>query len=318
MYYHINMIEDDLKNKELYISQMERGLLLNPRLDSTFQALFTRPTQESHEALISFLEAATENKIKSIKLLANNAPQSFIGQRGVSYDILCEFDNGLYANIEMQAFNQHYDYGKRAEYQVARLETTYLKKGDDWAKAPKVYQITVLDFNYNTNDKKGKVVSRYAMRTQDGRELTNNLNIIFIELPKTEVIEDNIDTNTSLENWAIFLKSADNPNKKELIKKLVQKEKGLMQAQESLSTISTDRDLWIEQYRQEIFERDRLSAIKASIEEGLQQGMQQGMQQGAFSKAKETAKNLLKLNILSIEQIADATGLTIEEVKNVD
>ena len=54
----------------------------------------------------------------------------------------------------MQAFNQEYDYDKRAEYQVARLETTYLKKGDNWEKAPIVYQVTVLDFTYDAEKSK--------------------------------------------------------------------------------------------------------------------------------------------------------------------
>ncbi|MBR6078660.1 MAG: hypothetical protein IKQ66_04890 [Treponema sp.] len=68
----------------------------------------------------------------------------------------------------MQAFNQKYDYGKRAEYQVARLETTYLKSGSSWEKAPTVFQISVLDFTYNKDEEDSKkVVSRYAMRTAE-------------------------------------------------------------------------------------------------------------------------------------------------------
>lgn len=140
----------DFKDENDYASQMHTGALLNPRIDSTFKALFSQPTKESQDALHSFLEAATERKIRSFELRPNDSPAGFDRQRGVSYDILCEFDDGLHADIEMQAFDQRYDYGKRAEYQVARLETTYLEKGEDWNSAPTVYQITVLDFNYNS------------------------------------------------------------------------------------------------------------------------------------------------------------------------
>lgn len=204
--------------------------------------------------------------LKSFEFQANDAPAGFDGQRSVSYDILCEFDDGTAADIEMQAFNQKYDYGKRGEYQVARLETTYLKKGDSWEKAPVVYQVTVLDFKYKSDETGEKTVknpvSRYAMRTKDGRELSNSLNVIFIELPKVLDLEDTIETNSHLENWAIFLKEADNPQKQDVIRKLTEKEAGLMQAQKSLSSISADRDLWIAQYRQEIFERDMRSSKK--------------------------------------------------------
>ena len=308
------MIIDKFTSEEEYVSQMESGALLNPRVDSTFKALFTQPTKESHDALHSFLEATTERKIKSFSLTANDAPAGFDGQRGVSYDIMCEFDDGLSADIEMQAFNQEYDYGKRAEYQVARLETTYLKKGDSWEKAPIVYQVTVLDFNYgNEGEVKTKTpVSRYAMRTKDGRVLSNSLNIIFIELPKTRDIEETLETNTPLENWAIFLKEADNPKKKSVITRLTEKEAGLMQAQKSLSSISANRDLWIAQYRQEIADRDRRSSISAALKKGMDAGRIEGKIEGKY----EAARNFLKMG-LSPEQVAEGTGLSVSEVKSI-
>lgn len=107
------------------------------------------------------------------------------------------------------------------------------------------------------------------MRTKDGRVLSNSLNIIFIELPKTRDIEETLETNTPLENWAIFLKEADNPKKKSVITRLTEKEAGLMQAQKSLSSISANRDLWIAQYRQEIADRDRRSSISAALKKGM-------------------------------------------------
>ncbi|MGI5172609.1 Rpn family recombination-promoting nuclease/putative transposase [Treponema sp. OMZ 840] len=45
-----------------------------------------------------------------------------------------------------------------------------------------------------------------------------------------------------------------------------------------------------------------------------EEGIQQGIEQGTYQKAFETAKNLLAMN-LPIENIAQATGLSIEEVK---
>ena len=159
--------------QEEYLSQMANGALLNPRKDPIFKALFTSPTKEAHDALHSFLEAATERSIKSFSLSANDAPAQYDGQRGISYDILCLFDDNHSADIEMQAFDQQYDYGKRAEYQVARLETTYLEKGSGWEEAPTVYQITVLDFPYDKDS--NDIVSRYAMRTKDGRRLSDTL-----------------------------------------------------------------------------------------------------------------------------------------------
>ena len=299
------MDKKDFLSEEEYASQAGTGALLNPRMDSTFKALFTQKTEDSYEAMRSFLSAATERTVRSWQLTANNVPANFSGQRDVSYDISCEFDDGMPADIEMQAFDQKYDYGKRAEYQVARLETTYLKKGDGWEKAPTVYQISVLDFNYDgVEDADGDTlkspVSRYAMRTKDGKDLANALNIIFVELPKAKGLEDSVETNTALENWAIFLKEADDPKKADVIRKLTDKEAGLMNAQKSLSSISTNRDLWIAQYHQELHERDRISGLNAARREGL----------------RTAAKNALSMG-LSLAQAAKITGLSEDEIRKL-
>ena len=337
MQYTKDMDISQFKDEAEYVAQMHTGALLNPRIDSTFKALFSQPTQESRDALHSFLEAATDRKISSVRLSANEAPSEFGGQRGVSYDILCEFEDGMAADIEMQAFSRRYDYGKRAEYQVARLETTYLKKGDDWGAAPQVYQITVLDFNYPARGGGGAAteeaarlpVSRYAMRTRDGRELSNTLNIIFIELPKAAAFEETIETNSPLENWAVFLKNADRAEKQEIIHRLTRQEVGLMQAQKSLSSISENRDLWIAQYRQEIADRDQRSSLNAARRMGREEGIgigrtevisigrTEGISIGRTEGKAEAARNaahILKHAGVDFALIAQSTGLSAEEI----
>ena len=142
------------------------------------------------------------------------------------------------------------------------------------------------------------------MRTKDGRELANVLNIIFVELPKALRLEESLDTNTALENWAIFLKDADNPEKKDIIAKLTSKEEGLMQAQKSLSAISNNRDLWIAQYRQDVYETDRISGLYAAEK------------RGELAKAQSAARNALAMG-LSQAQVSQITGLSIEEIQKL-
>ena len=142
------------------------------------------------------------------------------------------------------------------------------------------------------------------MRTKDGRELANVLNIIFVELPKALRLEESLDTNTALENWAIFLKDADNPEKKDIIAKLTSKEEGLMQAQKSLSAISNNRDLWIAQYRQNVYETDRISGLYAAEK------------RGELAKAQSAARNALAMG-LSQAQVSQITGLSIEEIQKL-
>ena len=106
-------------------------------------------------------------------------------------------------------------------------------------------------------------------------------------MPKAKGLEDSLETNTALENWAIFLKDADNPKKADIIRKLTSKQEGLMNAQKSLSSISANRDLWIAQYHQELHERDRISGLSAARREGLDEGIKQGVMQGQIALAKK-------------------------------
>ena len=50
---------------------------------------------------------------------------------------------------------------------------------------------------------------------------------------------------------------------------------------------------------------------------GLKEGMQKGLLAGERNKAIETTKELLKMNLLTIEQIAKATQLSTSEVLEI-
>ena len=110
------------------------------------------------------------------------------------------------------------------------------------------------------------------------------------------------------ENWAIFLKDADNPKKVDVIRKLTDKEAGLMNAQKSLSSISANRDLWIAQYHQELHERDRISGLEAAHRKGLDEGRRE--------EKIQSAKNALSMGFSSA-QASKITGLSEEEIRKL-
>ena len=61
-------------------------------------------------------------------------------------------------------------------------------------------------------------------------------------------------------------------------------------------------------------EYDYDTDIAVQRQEAYEDGMEQGIQQGSQQKAIETAKNLLTMS-LSVENIAKATGLSVEEIQ---
>lgn len=68
------------------------------------------------------------------------------------------------------------------------------------------------------------------------------------------------------------------------------------------------------------YEEGKASGRKAGMKEGKEIGMQEGkeigMQEGKFEKQLEIANNLLKMK-MDIKDIAEATGLSIEEIENL-
>ncbi|MFP4154223.1 MAG: hypothetical protein ACLFSG_00855, partial [Halothiobacillaceae bacterium] len=65
--------------------------------------------------------------------------------------------------------------------------------------------------------------------------------------------------------------------------------------------------------------RDEVSYLKEAREEGREEGEKIGEQRGREEGRKEanrvTARNLLKMVMLTDEQVAEATGLSLSEIK---
>ena len=73
-----------------------------------------------------------------------------------------------------------------------------------------------------------------------------------------------------------------------------------------------DYDTDIAVQRKEAFN----DGFSAGEERGRNEGISLGITQGAYQKAVETAKKFLSMG-LSVEQVADGTGLSIEEIEKL-
>ena len=156
------------------------------------------------------------------------------------------------------------------------------------------------------------------------------MKIIYLELPKyIDIPDEPIEKLTTVEKWAKFFLYADCSDKKDYVDRLARTEEGIMHAQEALDSISQSEAEWIRErnywdavatertIREEAEIRGLESGMQRGMEQGLQRGMEQGLQRGIQQKAVETAINFLKMKVLSCEQIAQGTGLSLEEVQEL-
>ena len=60
----------------------------------------------------------------------------------------------------------------------------------------------------------------------------------------------------------------------------------------------------------------KMDARAAGLAEGRAEGREEGRQEGSHLKALETARNLIQMGLMD-EQIAQATGLSIEQVQSL-
>ena len=126
--------------------------LLNPCADPIFKILFTDASKEAHQALTCFLSDILGKTVTDVVLQPNELSGETDQDKQTEFDINCKID-GKFANIEMQNEGKKTDYGKRAEYHAAHILNHYSPKGTDWEDVPQVFQISVLNFFFDQENK---------------------------------------------------------------------------------------------------------------------------------------------------------------------
>lgn len=278
----------------------EQERLLNPCVDAVFKALFTSNSEQSRKALISFVSAAIDRKVSDVKLAPNELPIDTFGERQSSFDIVCMLDDYEPANIEIQTAGSELLFKRRLEYHSAHLLNHYVKKGNVWHDIPKTYQISIVDFIFDSDS--DKYVSRYQMRTAGGRKLDERQNIIVIELPKIAklgiVPPENL---TNIEKWGKFLIDADDQSMKDYVSKIAKSEEGIMNATQILQGLNTDYSMWTAQERhdnaireRELLKRETMRQLEKSLREGHEKGLQEGIREGRTQGLQEGRQEGLK------------------------
>ena len=280
--------------------------LLNPRCDASFKAMFTQETKESHAALQDFISVLLGRDVAEITLLPNEPPIDMADENQMSFDVSVKFDDGERVDLEMQSRNEDYDYAARAEIQVARLLNVNNKKGDRWT-SPAAYQISVLNFEFDKDDM--SALSWYTMRKENGGTLAGKLNVLFFDLIKIHrLLGTPPEKLTRLQKWGLFLSYADDERYANYIDTLTKTEEGIMNAKSALCEVSMDEINWVRE--NSIFKAQR------DYNEGMYRAEERGIKQGAHDKAVESARRFLRMG-LSIEQIAEGVGLSVEEIKQL-
>ncbi len=269
--------------------------------DVAFRKIFGNENRK--EVLISFLNAVllfeNENTIVDVDILTPYQLPDIKGGKVTIVDVKAKDQKGKTYIVEMQVAEVE-GFDKRVLYYASKSYSAQIERGDDYEKLNPTYFIGILDFEVTQNP---SYISRHTITDVDtGEQLIKDIEFNFIELPKFNKKEDEL--NTVIEQWVYFIKNAENIN---VIPENT-KDKGLKFAYED-----ADKHNWtkleLEAYdyvfMREQDERGKWAlATKRALKEGVQESME------------NTARKLLKLGV-SVEIVSESTGLSIEQIKKL-
>ena len=185
----------------------------------------------------------------------------------------------------------------RSVFYLSKMYVSQIKKGEKYDVFKKCVSISILDFILFKEDK-NFYSCFHIMEDTRHTKYTDKIEFHVIELPKLPVeLKEN---NDDILLWAKFI----NAEKEEEFDMIAAKNIYIQSAYEHLQLISQDEEKRLEYEAHEKAIRD------------YNQGMYEAEEKGKRESSNEIAKKLLIMG-QSVDFIAQATGLTIEQVEKL-
>ena len=258
-------------------------------------------------------------KIVIQKLLESESNQETEFDKYNRVDMLAEDSKGELILIEVQN-NSEYAYFQRMLFGTSKLVTEYIERGDNYDKVRKVYSVNIVYFELGHGKDyvyHGKTEFR-GIHTNDLLELTpfqkqtfkaDTVSQLYPEYYILKVNGFNQVAKSPLEEWIYYLNTGEIPSNATA--------PGLDEARQKLKLAMMTRNELAAYYRH----LDNIVILRNNIiterEEGRAEGRAKGREEGAMNKAIEVAR-FLKASGSPIELIMGATGLTKEEIDNIN
>jgi predicted transposase/invertase (TIGR01784 family) len=271
---------------------------LNPKTDFAFKKIFG--SEQSHDILLSFLNAILElrspYRIAEVKILDPYQAPKIVGMKDTFVDVQAIDENGKRYIIEMQVLNVQ-GFEQRVLYNACKAYANQIRKGEDYHMLTDVIALTITDFVMFPE--RNGVVSKFKLRATDGELYSDDLELVFAELPKFDKPENAlVDIQ---DKWLYFLQHADDLA---LIPPAFLDEPSLVHAFEIANRANLTVEEEEAQCRREIFIQDQRGAIEKAKTEGRTEG------------EREATLRIARSLLASMDDIsiAAATGLPPAEV----
>lgn len=209
--------------------------LLPPKMDFVFKKIFGN--EKYPNILISFLNAVLNpiDPIKAVTLQDTTIEKEHVKDKYSRLDVRATTDKGEHINIEIQLDNK-YNMIKRSLYYWSKLYEGQLESGNDYQKLARTICINLIDFNLLNHDKFHSVYRLKDCETHE--ELTDIIELHFIELKKMKRVKHADEVKSKLEAWLHFINQPDS----ELVKELEDIESEIRSAKAELIRLSGNKE----------------------------------------------------------------------------
>jgi len=285
---------------------------INLRNDIVFKFVFGY--EKNEKILIALLNAILhpdgEKKIVKLTFLNSINLKEYLKDKISVLDVKAEDSKGRRYNVEVQVKAEQ-SYIERVIYYLAKLFTEQLQQGDDYNKLNKTISISILNFILLEEETDLHNIYRF-LNIKSKKELTELKEIHFIELPKFKKDKPKR-LRTKFEKWLHILKFGENYAKDpDNLPEELREEEFIMAIQEMVRASSDEVVRELIEARSKAL-HDEATRMKHAVEKAKKEGREEGKKKRDI----EITKNLLKIGI-SLEQISKATGLSIEEINNIN
>ena len=296
-------------------SSTSKVKLLDPKLDAIFQILFSKTNPKVITGLLSSILdmpiTKLENKTINLdlnKILDRTYPNDKIG----ILDVRAQVNNELEIDLEMQMLNTDALLDRILWY-WAKLYSNQLKNSDDYSSLKKTLEILIINTEIPSLKKLSKPCTKWQIRENEifSEILTDKFEIVIIELPKVEKAYQK-NKNNALLQWMMFLLDPESLE----VSKIMKQNKDIKIASNELTKISEEEiNKKIAELREKA-RRDDVALLNTGKRIGKEEGLKQGSKNGQKLAKEKIAQKLLSLNI-PIEQISEATELSLEQIKKL-
>lgn len=260
--------------------------LANARLidDKFFEVVF-RKDPKYIEAVIHAIFKQLGRPLVKVQSVSTQVHLSTVEKRDVWLDALAVDEEGKQINIEIQRSLRRKSIVKRARYHSALLDSNTLEAGSDFSELAETYIIFITE-----KDLRGKGLPAYQadrVFLEDHAPAEDGVHFIFVN---GEYEGDDPIGNLMRDFFCRRGKDMTNPILAERVNFLKETDEGQIE--------------W--------------SDVEAELRaEGREEGREEGIAEGEAKKALEMAKKLILLGQISLETIAEVSGLPLEELRKM-